>query len=727
MSDLKKQKRWVVWMAEKITANDGSARTTKIPYTVRGKKASSTNPDDWSTYKEAKAALKNFGDGIGIVFTPDQNLLGIDIDHVLLPEQGIEGTHAAAITRLIEEAATYTEVSPSGTGIHLYLALDAGLALAANRKSPFEAYTSGRFFTFTEHAFGDKRPVRTVSPDEAVRLLGIIGYPWGKGEAAAPSAAALLEGPLMDDEELTRRMFGSKHGETIRALWDGDTSAYDGDTSRADAALLNHLSFWSRKDAAQMERLWQSSPLGAREKTRKRADYRKTSIANAIASTKQVYESPTDATAGIDFLTTKSPKGDDIIVQNVENVCRLLRAHPEFAGTLRKDLFGSVFEIQGTDAAGTRTWRPFEDVDALHIMARISILFPFFRRIGKDMVYDAILKVLDENAYDSAVDFVRSIEWDKKARLDTWLGSVYGAPDNEYHRAVASNWLKGMVKRILDPGCKFDYVLVLEGEQGARKSTSLHILGQLANGRNMHVETTMSTDSKDFFMQMKGKAIVEFSEGETLSRTEVKKMKAIITMQSDTYRPPYSRVSQDFPRRCVFAMTTNQDEYLKDETGNRRWLPVRVKDKADIEWLAANRDQLVAEARVRVLAGETLYEFPEEATKAEQEARRVSSPNEERIVHWYMNMLTDQARMQGITIMQVYSEAMGGFASASLKKFEEMEIADILKRVIKLEKRRKMVGGVQSMRWYNPRTIDLDSLADPVELDEFGDPLHGRP
>src|ERR1019366_5023328 len=112
----------------------------------------------------------------------------------------------------------------------------------------------------------------------------------------------------------------------------------------------------------------------------------------------------------------------------------------------------------------------------------------------------------------------------------------------------------------------------------------------------------MSTDNKDFFMQFQGKLFVEFSEGETLNRTETKKMKAIITTQFDRYRPPFGRSSQDFPRRCVFAMTTNQEEYLKDETGNRRWLPVRlVKKTADTEWLAENREQIFAEAYHRVI------------------------------------------------------------------------------------------------------------------------------
>ena len=214
-------------------------------------------------------------------------------------------------------------------------------------------------------------------------------------------------------------------------------------------------------------------------------------------------------------------------------------------------------------------------------------------------------------------------------------------------------------------------------------------------------------------MQFAGKGIIEFSEGETLSRTEVKKMKAIITMQSDKYRPPYGRVSLDFPRRCVFAMTTNQDEYLKDETGNRRWLPVRVvKDEANVEWLEANRDQLFAEAYHRVTElKESVYEFPKEETIREQEARRVSDPNEDRICDWYYgNDFGPKNRDEGVTVQEAYTGALGGTFSA-MKKHEEMAITDVFKRVLKLKKVRKSYLGRQQWRWIDqsiPSTIPLE-------------------
>lgn len=381
-------------------------------------------------------------------------------------------------------------------------------------------------------------------------------------------------------------------------------------------------------------------------------------------------------------------------IQNTENICRVLRHHKAFKNKIRYDNFKNTYEVQQD-----KKWRPIEDNDAVVVQTEISILFPCFAKVGKDMVYDAIIKVSKENAIDSATDFIRSLVWDKKERLDTWLSNVYGVEDNIYHKAVASNWIKGLVKRIVEPGCKFDYVLVLEGEQGSRKSSSLYTLGG-----DWHVETAMSTDSKDFFMQFAGKAIVEFSEGETLSRTEVKRMKAIITMQSDKYRPPYSRVSQDFPRRCVFAMTTNQTEYLKDETGNRRWLPVRVaKEEADTDWLLENREQLFAEAYHRVFnLKEKTYEFPKEETLREQNDRRIGNPQEELVTDWYFSGdLSDYTkRFDGITANQVYRQAIcGNMVTRPMDKFMEMAITDILKNKLKLKRKRIQNNGIQSWKW----------------------------
>lgn len=243
-----------------------------------------------------------------------------------------------------------------------------------------------------------------------------------------------------------------------------------------------------------------------------------------------------------------------------------------FKGCMRHNVWTGRKEFK----EGTQ-WVPLTDYH--HMLVRSEIQKEFsddaIRKVSANAVQLAVDQCCYENAYDAVREYFASLKgtWDGTPRLNTWLANTYGTPDDVYHRAVGSNFLKGMVKRALQPGSKFDYVLVLEGPQGIGKSTSLSVLGG-----EWHTETTIAPDHKDFYMALQGHLIVEFSEGETLSRSEVKQLKAVISATKDTFRPPYGRETLDFPRRCVFAMTTNQSEYLKDETGNRRWLPVECKE-----------------------------------------------------------------------------------------------------------------------------------------------------
>ena len=686
------------WVNYKIVTKDG--KLTKVPIAVSGKMASSTDPKTWSTYAEAKAKHDN----VGIIFTPEQTLVGIDIDHCVEGDK-IVHEQKDKIEALIAACDTYTEISPSKTGLHLFLSVTESFTPKGNKKAPFELYTKGRYFTVTEMPYGEAKDVRQVTTDEINKILSILDYPWVKEEV--PNIPTTGTPVRLDDEEILRKMFKAKNGDAIKKLYEGDISAYGNDESSADMALCMHLAFWTGKDSSQIERIWTSSPLGSRKKTQDRKDYRDRTIASCIAKTKEVYTvSPARVAVAktaeeLDLLFTETKSGGKTYIVNTENVARILNGHEKFAGKLRFDEFKSLIEY-----CDRGKWRRMEDADAIHIMTQISILFPPFAKVVKGMVFDAMTKVAKDNSIDSAADYMRSLKWDGTARLDTWLVDTYGATDDPVNRAIGSNWLKGMVKRIVEPGCKFDFVLVLEGPQGSKKSTSLHVLGG-----DWHVETAMSTDSKDFFMQFQGKSIIEFSEGETLNRTEVKRMKAIITVQVDTYRPSYGRVTQDFPRRCVFAMTTNQSEYLKDETGNRRWLPVAMGMRhANIDWLRDNREQLFAEAYHRVVnLKESIYEFPDEIT-ATQDARRISDPNADLIVDWYFNKLSQTQREDGINIYQVYRDAIhGGYVNKQMSKFDEMTIADTLKTVLKLSKKQIMKNGVRTTKWFLTTTPPTES------------------
>lgn len=698
-----KEKRWVNW---RYVTKDG--KITKVPVGANGALAKSNDDSTWMNYDKAESLSEN----VGIMATPDRRTLMVDFDNCLDANGMISGEN---VERFVTSSKTYVEFSPSGNGLHLFFTLSEPLTLSAskhnvNEKEKVECYTHGRYFTVTNKPYLKPRKVRDITPEEAIGLLSLVGYPWSQPSTVVPQTPEQMKASHMKiyTPELIAKMFRSKNGDKVRALYDGDTSAYEGDESSADMALCAHLAFWTRKDASLMEEIWLASPLGQRRKTQGRKDYRDRTIATAIRNCTEVYDPVPEQSydeafpfSKVDFLTQMKGK-NPVVAVCTENIVRILSHHSSFKNRIRMETFKNRIEIKNKNA-----WKSFEDSDIILIQSEIATVFPPFRTIPKHMVADAILLVASGHTHDSANEYLKSLKWDKVSRLDSWLTQTYGTPDDAYHRAVGSNWMKGLVSRLISPGCKFDHVLVLEGPQGSRKSTSLHVLGG-----EWHVETTASTDNKDFFMQFSSKAIIEFSEGETLSRTEVKRLKAIITMQFDKYRPPYGRYSMEFPRRCVFAMTTNESEYLKDDTGNRRWLPVTlVRESADIEWLRENRDQLYAEAyhRVSVLK-EPIHEFPMKEMLEEQRKRKTEDPNADLVADWYWKELSIGDRVWGITVTQVYKVMSGGYIHRAMTKSEQMNIASILRDKLSLERRQVMTGGSRVWRWYRK-----EGEPDPME------------
>lgn len=725
------KKIWINWTLEQAKNTDdtpkfnedGTPKMTKIPRRLNGAFASVSDPTSWSTFAQADEAREKFS-GVGVVFEDSLKLVGVDLDHYI--KNGKLSNDA--VLAFLMEADTYTEKSPSGTGLHVFFQTTEPFDPIAKKHHDeeddnlvTEIYSRGRYFTFTGDVYGElgNRPPRVVAIDELNKILGILGYPWGK-ELYAPQPQVVNTGLAMfresDDEVILEKMFSSRNGVNIRALYESDLSANGNDHSSADMALVSHLAFWTGKNPEQMRRIWLSSPLGNRPKTQERLDYQNRTIDAAIKNCREVYRPSSTKSAAegldteIDFICTNKKGVPDLIV---ENIVRVFEHDPAFMGLFRLNSFSNMIECW----EGQR-WMNLVDYWVIKAQTRISVAHPYFSRVSQEMCTAAIKMTSANHAVNPPVDWLRSLTWDRIPRLDSWLYKTYGTPDDDLHQSMGANFLKGMVSRITNPGCQMDLVLCLEGEQGTRKSSSLRTLAG-----EWFAENVTSVDSKDDMIVFAGSILVEFSEGAVLGKASIAKLKSVITTTVDKFRPPYERGLVSFPRGCVFSLSTNDTAYLKDETGGRRFLIVKLGKVADTAWLKENRNQLFAEALYRVENGETAYEFTDisaEMLKDLQESRTEDTAYDELVVDWYLGR-SRETQEAGITVMDAYTGAINtGGNSKEMPQQLEWKLRGILRRALYLsnEVMPRDENGKRSRRYVpTAKTIKKFALKNETSID----------
>jgi hypothetical protein len=243
---------------------------------------------------------------------------------------------------------------------------------------------------------------------------------------------------------------------------------------------------------------------------------------------------------------------------------------------------------------------------------------------GKDHTWDAINLRCRENSFHPILNYLSGLEWDGVERIGTWLIDYMGAADTPFNRAVGAMQLVASVRRVMEPGCKYDYMSVLESPEGYDKSKSLEAL---YGAENFSDQSIFGLSDKELAEAVRGRWGMEAADLSGMPRGEVEKIKAQLSRTIDRTRPAYGRATLDVPRCHVFWGSTNDDVYLRSQHGNRRFLPVKI-GRIDYKAIVRDRDQLWAEAAALEGLGGPLA-LPEHlwaAAGAEQAKRTKQDP-----------------------------------------------------------------------------------------------------
>lgn len=310
---------------------------------------------------------------------------------------------------------------------------------------------------------------------------------------------------------------------------------------------------------------------------------------------------------------------------------------------------------------GRDEWQDGQLTDAIISIARMGLEKRGLETVGKDLVADAAKTVALKLAYHPIRDQLNALRWDGVHRLDSWLVRHAGADNTPYTFAVSRKFLIAMVARVMQPGCKHDHTLVLSGEQGQNKSKMCKALA----GEQYFSETLPSirSDKTDAIRHLQGKWLVELAELAPSRTSDAEDLKAFLSGAVDRVRMPYAKFDEAFPRQCVFVGTTNDDQFLRDATGGRRFWPVAVRQVIDVNSLADERDQLFAEAAAAFKEGESWWldrEFEAEHAAPMQAAAYVSDSWVDDVAPWLDKPQGDHSEVKmEVTISEVLSAALG--------------------------------------------------------------------
>ncbi len=387
------------------------------------------------------------------------------------------------------------------------------------------------------------------------------------------------------------------------------------------------------------------------------------------------------------------------IAQTIENVVIILSHDPKLAGRIAlNEMEHNIVTLSSLPWNGTKSPRQWTDSDDAALRYYLERVYGLS---GKDRIFDAVNVVAQQAAFHPVREYLDGCTWDGVPRVETLLIDYLGADDTPYTRAVTRKTLAAAVKRIYHPGCKFDYMLTLRGRQGLGKSALIAKLGG-----DWFSDSFTTLQGKEAYEQVMGVWIMEVGELAGMRKAEAETIKLYVSKQKDRFRPAYGRRLQEFPRQCVFIGTTNESQFLRDTTGNRRFWVVDTPNEPERDMWEELTPELIrliwAEAVELYKAGEKLYlsKDLERAAREIQETYEEENPRAGLVVEYLERALPEgwegmdiytrrqwletdaegTVKRDTVCTLEIWAEALGGNPDR-FDRYVGKEIRDIMANI----------------------------------------------
>jgi len=681
--------QWLLW---RYVAGEPGKKPRKMPFYVSGRQrvGAQGSEADRAALTSFDIALTHLArghhEGLGFAFLPGDGLIGIDIDGAIDPGSGEVAPRCQAI---VDACGSYTELSPSGRGVHIIV--EGESATFKDNSIGLEVYCGRQYFTVTGRRWpGAPEQVGPIDPAVLRRLRATVDRARHTPSAASGAVYAPATG-----QDLLRRLEGALqhlspdmgHDDWVivgmalkHALGEGGLSLWDYWSSKgtkyagADSLRTKWASFKgaSARGSATEATIFKLAMDGG-WKPPKSMKGPKRPIFGRPEPPDEERSTPLPGSAGDGGGRADDPPPDDddergepgwrkLLLKTSdgakrdcrENVFVFLTEHPRLKGLVAFDEFSyRVVKLKPPPWASTPgEWTTADDYELGLWLAQTKGIRLAIKSEGT--LAAGVAMAAFRAKFHPVRDYLGGLVWDGVDRLRHWLHECLGAADTPYHRLVGRWFVLGMVNRVLNPGCQMDNMLVLEGAQGKMKSSALRALAGA-----WFADTPIHIGDKDALLNLAGVWLYEVAELDSFNKAEVTAVKQYVSSRVDRVREPYSRRPSDRSRSCVLAGTTNQHEYFKDSTGSRRFWPVACDGEIDIGKLLEWRDQLFAQAVAELAAGERYHPTRDEVEQfilPEQESREITDPWYERIALWLDS--PDQELTTSYTSSQILTGAL---------------------------------------------------------------------